>query len=378
MGGQTQALDVHGVFNVSKSGSTRLFLDTKGLDDRTAHESIGPGQVNLMTGNFAVTEDDVSIAGGLAGLRVNRTYNSRDAATTGPLGPGWQFSAPVLDDVETFSSLVEHWDAGYVELMLADGTTVPFTVPTSADGNYTPAIGFERFALSLRDDTGQLGWPHHEWVVSDSTNGSSTVLRTNLLDTTTYYPEVVQEGPDATAIKAAYETVGGKRRIKSLTGPGTYTMHCPDGFIGCRVLQFSYATSTTATGLLPANWGDYDGRLKSIDFKTYNAAGSPVVETVASYSYDSTGRLRAEWDPRTSPMKTQYDYDANGLLISLTPPGESAWSMSYAQIGGETERGRLSQVSRTLPAGVATRTMAYNVALSGASAPVRHDLVGDR
>jgi RHS repeat-associated protein len=370
LGGQTQALDVHGIFNSGKSGSTRLILDTKGLDGRTARESIGPGQVNLMTGNFAVTEEDVTITGGLADLRVNRTYNSRDAAAIGPLGPGWQFSAPVLDDVDTFSNLVEHLDAGYVELTLADGTTVPFTVPTSEDSDFTPAIGFERFALNYREDRGELSGGYHEWVVTDSTNGSSTVLRTTLADTTTYYPEVVQPGPDLTAIKAAYETVGGKRRIKSLTGPGTPTMHCPDGFIGCRVLQFVYATSTTATGLLPANWGDYNGQLKQIEFKTYNAAGSPVVEPVASYSYDSSGRLRASWDPRISPLKTQYGYDANGLLISVTPPGESAWSMSYAQIGGETERGRLSQVSRTLPAGTATRTMAYNVSLSGASAPI--------
>ena len=76
--------------------------------------------------------------------------------------------------------------------------------------------------------------------------------------------------------------------------------------------------------------------------------------------------------------KTQYDYDANGLLIGLTPPGESAWTMSYTQIGGETERGRLSQVSRAVPAGTATSTVAYNVALTGANAPMDMSLVVDR
>ncbi|HEY4313928.1 MAG TPA: LamG-like jellyroll fold domain-containing protein, partial [Actinomycetes bacterium] len=140
---------------------------------------------------------------------------------------------------------------------------------------------------------------------------------------------------------------------------------------GCRSLEFIYATATTASSGLPAGWGDVSGRLSHIDLKAYDpATGTITVQAVSDYTYDATGRLRAQWDPRVSPaLKTQYAYDTNGLLIGLTPPGEQAWTMSYAPLGTDAELGRLTQVSRTSPAGPASWTIAYDVALSGASAP---------
>jgi RHS repeat-associated protein len=373
LGSTSVALDVRGVYNGSTATTTnasRLNFDTKGLDDRTARATIGPGQVNLLTGNLAVPATDVAIAGGLADLRVGRTYNSRDADSTGPLGPGWKLTAPVLDDVDTVQKLVQHPELGYAELELGDGTVVAFNI--GADGSLTPAVGYERWAATIRPDpggpAGTSGWL--EYVLTDAIDGSSTVLRTDSATGTTYYPEVIQEGPPATAITEEYENVGGKQRIKALYGPPSQS--CPTTFgASCRALLFVYATSTTATGSLPANWGDVNGQLTRIDLKTVDpATGSPVITAVASYTYDNTGRLRASWDPRISPaLKTQYVYDANGLMTSLTPPGEAQWNMSYTQISGETERGRLAQVSRTVPAGPASWTVAYNLPMSGTNAP---------
>jgi len=371
LGSPSKTLDVRGVFNLGTTNASRVNFDTKGLDERTAHEAIGPGQVNLLTGNFSVTSNDVKIDGGLADLAVNATYNSRDAATAGPLGPGWKFSAPVLDDVDVVDRIVERWDTGYVELILGDGTSVPFV---SGSSGLTPAVGYEQYSLISRADSqnGAAGG-NREYELSDATNGSTTVLRTDPLGGSTYFPQVVQQGPPATALTGEYETVGGKQRIKTLYGPASPGRNCASGFFSdCRALLFVYATSTTATGTLPANWGNYNGQLMRIDFKTLDpATGNPVIQAVSSYSYDSTGRLRASWDPRISPaLKTQYSYDANGLMISETPAGEAAWTMSYAQINGETEFGRLSQVSRSVPAGTATSTVAYNLPLSGTNAPM--------
>jgi RHS repeat-associated protein len=375
LGSTSQALEVRGVYNGSSATTTntsRLLFDTKGLDGQTATELIGPGKVNLLTGNLAVSSADVSISSGLAGLSVNRAYNSRDAAVVGPLGPGWRLATPDLDSID---KIVEHADLGYVEAFLGDGTIVTFTA-NGAGSYFTPQVGYEQFSLVTRfDTTGPPTVPRHEYALTDTTSGETTELRTTQDEQTIYRPAVVQTGPPATAVTTVYETVDGKRRIKELYAPHNTTIGSqpcqtsPD--VGCRELVFVYATATTATGSLPANWGDYNGQLSRIEFKTYNASGSPAVDTVASYTYDSTGRLRASWDPRISPaLKTQYDYDANGLLIGVTPPGEAAWSMSYTQIGGETERGRLAQVSRTVPAGLASWTMAYNVALSGTNAPM--------
>lgn len=371
---QSQALDVRGVFNVGTTNASRLNFDTKGLDERTAHESIGPGQVNLLTGNFSLTSNDVHIPSGLADLRVNSTYNSRDAATTGPLGPGWKFSAPLLDDVDVVDRVVQRWGAGYVELVLGDGTSVPFT---SGPDGLTPAVGYEQYSLTLSTPS----WvPHNgfstpEYTLTNATNGSTTILRTDpAVGGGIYYPAVVQEGPPAAALTGVYETVGGKQRIKGLYAPGSNGSDCGPvlTIVSCRALLFVYATATTATGTLPANWGDVAGQLQRIDLKTIDpATGNSVIQGIKSYSYDSTGHLRASYDPRIAPfLKEQYSYDANGLMISDGPAGESPWTMSYTQIGGETEFGRLSQVSRTVPAGTATWTMAYNLPLSGTNAPM--------
>ncbi|HEX5923489.1 MAG TPA: LamG-like jellyroll fold domain-containing protein [Baekduia sp.] len=370
-GAQSKALDVRGVFNLGTTNASRVNFDTKGLDERTAHESIGPGTVNLLTGNFSATADDVNIAGGLAALAVNRTYNSRDAATVGALGPGWKLSAPVLDDVDVVDRIIDRWGLGYVELILGDGTSVPFT---AGNGGLTPAVGYEQFSLS-RDYGQQGGFSSvSKYRLTDGTSGATTILATDPNgDTGTYYPEVVQEGPPATAVTAVYETVGGKRRIEALYAPGAAESSCTGTFITgvCRALLFVYASTTTATGALPANWGDYTGRLARIDLKTIDpVTANPIITPVWNYSYDSSGRLRAAWDPRISTQKEQYGYDANGLLISYAPPGESPWTMSYTQIGGETEFGRLSQASRTVPAGSATWTVAYNLPLSGTNAPM--------
>ena len=70
---------------------------------------------------------------------------------------------------------------------------------------------------------------------------------------------------------------------------------------GCRALTFKYAKETTASGESESKWGKYKGHLEQVDFMAYNpAAGGEKMEekAVAEYTYDSKGRLRAEWDPR--------------------------------------------------------------------------------
>src|SRR5262249_23669041 len=126
-------------------------------------------------------------------------------------------------------------------------------------------------------------------------------------------------------------------------------------------LTLTYAPSTTATGNGgdPATWGDYTGRLTSVAMSLNGAA--PV--TVASYAYDTSGRLRSARDPRTG-LTTTYGYDSNWRLALLPPPGQATWTLAY---GGA---GRLSTVSRPDPAGPTdTKTIAYDVPVSGAGAP---------
>ncbi|HTU39967.1 MAG TPA: LamG-like jellyroll fold domain-containing protein [Acidimicrobiales bacterium] len=361
---KTQPLEVRGVFSGGAGGTTnpsRITLDTKGLDGRTAVESIGPGSVNLLTGNFALRDTDASIDAGLATLSVTRTYNSRNSATAGPLGPGWSLANAVLDRAASIARIQEPTGTGFVELVLSDGTLVPFSYTGTG---LRPAVTYERYALSKANG---------EYILKDEIDGSTVVLRAPAGVTGTFYPEVYSQAASATAGTAVMETPsGGNTRVKSLYAPAPGGTNCKSSFVaGCRSLEFVYATSTTASGTLPSSWGDYDGRLARIDFKTYDPANNQLsIEAIASYTYDSAGRLRATWDPRISPeLKRTYAYDANGLLYTITPPGEQTWTFGYAAQGSDAEPGRLSQVSRTGPQGTATWTVLYSLPTSGTGAP---------
>src|SRR3984885_5213888 len=117
---------------------------------------------------------------------------------------------------------------------------------------------------------------------------------------------------------------------------------------GCRALKFSYATSTTTTGEAESKWGEFNGRLAEGTFEAYDPTAKAIqAHTVAQYSYDKAGRLRAEWDPRISPaLKTTYGYDEQGHLTALTPPGQEPWTFTYGAVAGDTGAGRLLKAAR--------------------------------
>jgi streptogramin lyase len=117
---------------------------------------------------------------------------------------------------------------------------------------------------------------------------------------------------------------------------------------GCRALKFRYATTTTATGEAPAEWGEFKTHLTKILLVAYEPVSKTMQETtVAEYSYDKLGRLRAEWDPRVSPaLKTTYGYDDDGHVTAMNPPGQQAWAFTYGTSAGDMGTGRLVKLVR--------------------------------
>ncbi len=151
---------------------------------------------------------------------------------------------------------------------------------------------------------------------------------------------------------------------------------------GCRVLEFVYASATTATG---GTLGDYAGQVSAIQvWATTPGAAASTATTVVSYAYDASGRLREVWDPRTSPaLKVGYGYDTAGRVTSMTPPGQLPWTFSYGPAGdpATVDDGMLLSVSRptltpgsvTETNGTATTSLVYSVPLSGSAAPHQLD-----
>lgn len=370
----TSAIDVRGVFSGGAGGATpatRVQIDLKGLDTRTATADIGPGSVNLLTGNFSLADTDVSIDAGLATLAVAHTYNSRDGATSGPLGPGWVLSTPgLLDGGGDYVGLTEGTGAS-ASVERADGSTITFSA--TADG-YKPEPGFESLSLT-KESFAAAGGTDRRWVLKDVTDDTSITFAHTSIGATSFYPSILKSTASALTSTAVFEAgADGKPRVKEIYAPSPTGQDCTASFVkGCRALRFVYASATTATGGLPSAWGDVKDQLSHVDFHAWDSAsGSITFAPVSSYTYDNTGRLRAEWDPRITPaLKTTYTYDASGLLSQMEPPGELGWTFSYLPQGADFSPGRLASVSRSaLDNGVAQWTVAYNVALSGSTAPM--------
>ncbi len=109
---------VRGVFAGNggyNSKAINVELDEKGLSAGNAHESIGPGGVDLLTGNLSYGATDAALSGFGQGLTLTRTHNSLDPDAGGadsPLGPGWVTSAPVAG-ISSYSYLTELDQPGY-------------------------------------------------------------------------------------------------------------------------------------------------------------------------------------------------------------------------------------------------------------------------
>jgi YD repeat-containing protein len=356
-------VQVRATFTGGPGGTTQTVhatLDQKAFGNDYASDEIGPGTVNLITGNYTVSDTDVEVDSYGSDLTVSRTFNSRDpnATTNGPFGPGWTPSLTVEDAESDYTSL--HDAGSYVVVSSEDGTQLAFGKP-AAGSTYIPED--DATDLTLTTVTGGF-------KLAD-TDGNATTF-TKPTGATDYVPTTVAQPGTATATTYTYQVTGGVTRITQALAPVPAGVTCTTLVAGCRALTFTYATSTTATGTSEAQWGDYTGRLKTVSFTAYDPATSAMATVaVASYLYDSTGRLRAAWDPRITPaLKTRYAYDAGGHLQTITPPGENAWMLAYATIAGDPDTGRLRSVSRpAIPSGTATTTVAYGIPVSGAGAP---------
>lgn len=359
---------VRAVFAGGDGGMTRgvqATLQENGLSTDDAREGVGPGTVDLVTGNFAFSADDVSVESFAQALTVSRTFNSRDpdAGPDGPFGAGWTTAIPIDDGVADYESLREVTDPygdRLAELKFSDGSITTFLA--TSGGGWEPEEGFE--SLSLSKDGAAF-------VLKDI-DGNATRFEKPATTSAEHRPVSVQQPGSANKTTYAFEPLaGGKSRVTRVVAPSS--ANCSTLGQGCRALQFVYApASTPVPGGDPGAWGDYGGRLVRVDFTAWDPeAGQMVTDAMARYAYDDRGRLRAAWDPRISPaLKETYAYDGDGRLVEVAPPGEEPWSIGYEQLPRDVEGGRLRSVSRSaLDAGIATTTVVYDLATNGPGAP---------
>ncbi|WP_308189029.1 RHS repeat-associated core domain-containing protein [Streptacidiphilus sp. ASG 303] len=341
-------------------------------------DAVGPGQVNDLTGDYTLSGTDASAFD----LSVSRTFSSRrptaGADATGQaaiFGPQWS-AGTTAEITDSDWAYVRTATPTSLALVDAEGDETGFTLKDAAAGTWTPEPGSEDLTLTGKTGDATLVLKDTEGTTTTFTKpaGASTwQLATSRLatanSTTTVVPDVVQ--------------TGGKVRPKYVIAPTSAiadpaTCQATPATKGCRMLEYVYATATTAAG---STLGDYAGQVKQIKLWATTPGDSASTTTVVTqYAYDASGRLREVWDPRISPaLKTAYTYDANGRVTTLTPPGELPWTFTYAKVGSsavagegmllDASRPTLTPGSATQTNGTATTSVVYNVPLTGTKAP---------
>ncbi|MGV8973023.1 MAG: hypothetical protein ACOH10_11940 [Rhodoglobus sp.] len=352
--------------------------------------SAGPGQVALFTGEFNTSATDVTVPGYTGALSISRsnsTFGNSTAAatdpTTGVFGPGW-------------SAQLDGSDAGNAGLEVADGTALDGTVAfIDAEGSAlvfaTPA-GTRRATPALPTgtypgvdaDTKTSGTTLAVTLVSgvttltltdqDGTATTFTALAEPASATTpvSFAPDAVTEPGNVGKTTYTRDSAGRITRILAPLPPGVTCPSYPTTLNpGCRALRVMYATATTATSTTA---GDVAGQVSALwldIFDPAKAGGAGMTSIqVAAYAYDSSKRLVAESDPRSTVAATTYAYDAGNHLTSIGAAGLTPYTLTYT--GTDP---KLATVTRARPAGDpagGTATVAsfvYAVPTSGAGLP---------
>ncbi|MET9089663.1 DNRLRE domain-containing protein [Streptomyces sp. NPDC004237] len=393
------ALDIRAAFTDS---STTAYSQAHTISvDRNAgtasSESVGPGEVNTLTGDFTVSATDASGFG----LSVSRTASSRrpgaGAQSEGQaaiFGPQWT-SGTASDVSGSGWVYVRSTSETSVALVDGDGTETNFTATgetnfTATGGDsWKPQPGAEDLTLSSTDSDGTATNDPSDVSVFTVTDDQGSTTEFKKVDSAAATWQVVSSSlpTDNSTTKIVSEKDPSSSSSDPLARPKyviaptsavtSSTCENTPSTAGCRLLEFVYATSTSAAS---GTLGDYTGQVKQIkEWTTAPGASAATATVVAQYSYDDSGRLREAKDPRTG-LKTAYTYDSAGRITTLTPPGELPWTFTYDKAGDAATAGEgmlLSATRLNLTAGTksttdgttATTSVVYDVPLSGSKAP---------
>lgn len=375
---QVRALFTDGT-NTYGTDAATVTIDRKA--DNATTKAIGPGAVNLLTGDLSLDATDT----GAFGASVTRTFSSRNplagADQSGQVaifGPNW--TSGVTASTSDWTYIRETSTTSVAVMDSSDGQT-GFTL--NASGGWTPEPGAENLTLTLAGGTytlkdsngsvttfGKVSSTAPTWqiktsyTVNDSSANTTTVVSraVNLSD-----GKVLAEPQYVIAPTSAVSAA------KCAADPST---------ADCRVLEFVYASDTTATS---SAFGTYAGQVAQIKLWATAPGGSAATSTpVAQYAYDTAGRLREAWDPRLeTPLKTAYTYDSAGRIATETDPGELPWTFSYGKVGANGDAGDGMLLSASRPTlkqgtaattdGTATTSVVYDVPVSRTSAPNQLD-----
>lgn len=395
-------LDLKVCFTGYSGGDKCTLVQVSVLDHATsgnsATTSAGPATVSLSTGELSLSATDATSPDG--SVSVDRSYGSSDAATSSVFGPGWSTSlatdgegaqdATVVTTVDSsgvFSSASLQYADGSQDTWAYDHTSSGARVYTgsgdTAADDSTLTLAADGTTLTLTDsDNVQTVWTRASATAStwswksvtspDEPNTPGTTSGSFAAASGTY-GYLTDDGYHTTVTPSLANTAG--TNVVSCAASTFDPTNPSAGFglaRGCEALTV-VTTASSVTAPTGTNLGAYPGRVREVLASTWNPSTSAMTTTVvAAYTYDAAGYLRQEWDPRAdlsgNHLITGYGYDESGtgMLTSITPPGQAAWTYTYDTSSSSATYQHLLKVSRADPvlAKTATETIVYNVPLS--------------
>jgi hypothetical protein len=232
--------------------------------------ALGPGSVDLESGDFSLGTTDVSMG---SGLTVSRAYSSRalTAGSEGPLGPQWNIS---MASATSLGELVD----GSVVMTAANGSQTIFAAILSEgkpSGKFESPPGDANLELTLEENEAKEKLAYYLKNAADKTS----VEFTRPSGSKAWVPTRQEGAVKTDTVTYTWQTVEveGKKITEPLEAlaPVPAEVSCPAGKLnpGCRALKFTYATKTKEKiGETAAEWGEYNGRLIKVSYEGYNPA----------------------------------------------------------------------------------------------------------
>lgn len=359
------------------------------LEGRGKHVEYGYEPINLNTGNFWLSQSDVSVPDLGGWLELTRSYNSIGLKTRSLLGFGWETE---------YSQSLSMTEDGSIIYTMADGKTLTFT--QDASGSWVGPVGFgltlssivygddgehTRYEISSLDGT---TWRFNSWGLlaeiidpqgltttvsyDDSFHitgitGSSGVTLTVTTDafgrlSSVTRPDGVMEffeyseagdlisHKDGNGATVSYTYSNDHRMTSWRDQEGHQVVTNAYDDLGRVVKQTDAAGSsivldyspgqtkvTDACGNVTRYSKDDQNRTIAITYpdgyqihRTYGDGNTLITDENGAYSYDAQGRLTSSTD--LHGMTTQYAYDNASRLVSRTT-GEGADTWSYSLTG---------------------------------------------
>jgi len=257
--------------------------------------------VNTATGNFTESYTDMSIAGRSYPLAFTRTYNSATAATSGPLGYGWQLGLGMS---------LSGTNANPVTITQGDASTVDFAYSA---GSYAPFA--PRYIATLTWNSASSTW---------------TFKRSNRDTYTFNNAGQLTQATDVHGYQTTYSYTGGN--LSSVTDPGGRTLNI--------AWTAGKVTSVTDGNVTP-------NRTVTLQYNDGNGNLTDVIDVLGGhtqFTYDTAHRITVIKDPNCYSLVhggtcpgIQLHYDANGRVDWQKDQLNRQTSFDYTSIVGGTK-----------------------------------------